>query len=156
MLKHHRDGRLRSIAGALVIAGTFGSALCLSAPTLAQEAASKPVPERKIFIREIGPDGARRELPAELRELTAKCPEAQKLESDIRSGEPGKEEQRTRIIVCAKDGKAASPETRERLLAALERARADLSTSSDLKVENRAKAIEALRREIDRVRSEAK
>jgi hypothetical protein len=154
MLKHHSQSPLRSLAGGLLVAGTFGTALCLSAPTLAQEAKSEPVKERRIFVREIGKDG-KRELPAEIRELAAKCPEAQRLESDVRSAEPGGE-QRTRIVVCSKDGKAAGPETREKLLAALERARSDMEKSDDLRPDQRARVVESLRREIERVRSEGK
>ena len=154
MLKHHHQSRLRSLAGGLVVAGTFGTALCLSAPSLAQEAKSDTIKERRIIVREIGKDG-KRELPSDIRELAAKCPEAQKLESDVRVGDAGNE-QRTRIIMCTKDGKAAGPETREKMIAALERARTDMSSAEGLSAERRAKVLEALSREIERVRAGGK
>ena len=153
MMTSHRSTRLRSLAGGLIVAGTFGTGLCLAAPTLAQEAA-EPKSERRIFIREIGKDG-KRELPGEIKELVGNCPEAQRLESDVRTGD-AKNEHRTRIIVCSKNGQAASPETREKLLAALERAQSDVGSSGDLTPERRAKVVEALRQEIERVRSGAK
>ncbi len=154
MMTTHRTTRLRSLGGGLIVAGTFATGLCLSAPTLAQEA-TEPVKERKIFIREIG-KGDKAGLPADIRELAGKCPEAQKLESDVRSGEAGKGEHRTRIIVCSKDGTAPTAQTREKLLAALERAQADIGGSSDLSPERRAKVVEALRQEMERVRGGGK
>jgi beta-lactamase regulating signal transducer with metallopeptidase domain len=154
MMTSHRSTRLRSLAGGLIVAGTFATGLCLSAPTLAQEGAKEPVKERKIFIREIGKDG-KRELPADIRELTAKCPEAQRLESDVKTGDASTEH-RTRIIVCSKDGTAPTAQTREKLLAALEKAQADIGSSDDLSPERRAKVVEALRQEIERVRSGGK
>jgi beta-lactamase regulating signal transducer with metallopeptidase domain len=155
MLKSHRHSTMRSLAGGLIVAGTFGTALCLSAPTLAQEAKAGPVKERRIFVREIGKEGSR-ELPADIRELAAKCPEAQRLESDVKVGEAGKDEHRTRIIMCRKDGTAGGPETREKMIAALERARSNMADAKELSPERRTQVLDALTREIERVRSGSK
>jgi hypothetical protein len=58
--------------------------------------------------------------------------------------------------MCTKDGKAAGPETREKMIAALERARTDMSSAEGLSAERRAKVLEALNREIERVRAGGK
>jgi beta-lactamase regulating signal transducer with metallopeptidase domain len=155
MLKHHRESKLRSLAGGLLVAGTFGTALCLSAPTLAQETKSEPVKERRIIVREIG-KGGQPGLPTDIRELVSKCPEAQRLESDVKVGEPGEGQQRTRIILCSKDGKLTEPETREKMIAALERARTNLGSAEGLTPERRTQVLEALRGEIERMRTEGK
>lgn len=154
MMTSHRSTRLRSLAGGLIVAGTFGLGLCLSAPTLAQEGAGEQRTERRIVIREIA-TGDKAGLPKDLSELTSKCPEAQRLHSDVRSGD-ATNEHRTRIIVCSKDGTAPTAQTREKLLAALERAQADIGGSDNLSPERRAKVVEAIRQEMERVRSGAK
>lgn len=154
MMNKHRSSRMREIAGGLVCVATLAAGLGLSAPVLAQGSVAESRMERRIFVREIGKDG-KRELPAEIRELTSRCPEARRLESDIQSGSGG-DKQRTRVIVCNKDGTAPTAQTRDQLIAALDRARTDLEGSTDLKPERRAQVVEALRREIERVRSGGK
>lgn len=154
MMGTHRSSRLRSIAGGLVIAGTFATGLCLSAPTLAQEAKSEPVRERKIMIREFGKGGEMTEITPELRERLSRCPEAQRLESDVRSQQDG-DKIRTRVVVCSPDG-ASSPATREKLAAALDRARVEIGEIKDISPERRAQILDALRREMDQIRSPGK
>jgi beta-lactamase regulating signal transducer with metallopeptidase domain len=156
MMKSHRASTLRSLAGGLVVAGTFGVGLCLSAPTLAQDAKDEPKIERRVILKEVGKGGdLRARLPDDLREKLRNCPEAQKLESDISSGE-GDKQQRTRIVICNKDGKAPTPEMRERLMAALDRARTEFESDKELTPAQRAKVVEALRREIEKMRAEGK
>lgn len=129
-----------AIAGALL-------ALSFSAPALAHD----PGPKKEIVIKRIGPDGKEvRVHPAEFSRLTMKC-DGDKAESDVTAGE-GKEKFRTRVVVCTRDGKPGSLETRRKLAEALERARNDLGTR--MPAERRAEAIAALEREIARLRAD--
>jgi bla regulator protein blaR1 len=153
MMKNHRVSRLRSLGGSAAIATLFAAGLGLSAPLAAQDQAKERVTERKIIVREVGKDGGIQIGDREFTERLSRCPEAQRLMSDVTSGE-GKEKQHTRVVICSKDGTAPTPAMRERLLAALERARSDIGSSEGLSPEGRTKALEALRREIEKVRSQ--
>ena len=154
MLNHHRHDRLRSLAGGLVIAGTFTAGLCLSAPTIAQDAKEEPRIERREFRVMKGED-AKGELAELRKDLEGRCPESQRLETKVESGE-GKQKQFTHVMLCTKGGPPPSAETREKLAQALDRARLEFQSDGKLSPEQRARAVEALRREIDRVRSEGK
>jgi beta-lactamase regulating signal transducer with metallopeptidase domain len=156
MMTSHRNSRWRNALGGLIVAGTFGTGLCLSAPTLAQTADSQPKEERRIIIREIAGGGGKRvEFPADVRERLASCPEAQRLENDVQS-EGGPQQFRTRVIVCSSDGKTPGPQEREKLAAALDRAHGEISELKDISPERRSEILEALRREMAQVRSGGK
>jgi bla regulator protein blaR1 len=153
MMKNHRVSRLRSLGGSAAIATLFAAGLGLSAPVAAQDEPGERVKERKVIIHEVGKGGSGPIREGELAERLKDCPEAQRLMSDVTSGE-GPEKQRTRVVLCSKDGKAATPEMRERLVAALEKARSEVGSAGRLSPQGRTQALEALQREIERIRSQ--
>lgn len=162
MMKEHRTSSARSFGGLVALSGLLAGGLALSAPGFAQSEGAGSKEQRRIIIREFGAGDqmklGEREVEIGERELAMKlkdCPEAQRLTSDVASGE-GNEKQRTRIVLCTKDGKAPTPETREKLIAALERARTKVGSETRLTDQGRQQTLEALRREIDRIRTEAK
>ena len=156
MLTKHRTSKGRSVGGAAALGVTFLAGLGLSPPGFAQEQPREEKEVRNIIIKRMGKgegdiviDGKR------LSELRANCDTGNKQEADVTSGE-GKDKSRTRVILCSKDGRAPSPELRERLVKALEKARSELGQSEHLSEKGRAQAVEALDREIARRRSEGK
>jgi bla regulator protein blaR1 len=162
MMKQHRATRVRTAGGLAALSGLLAGGLTLSAPSFAQSDQAAGKEQRRVIIREFGGEDrlklGEREVEIGERELAARlkdCPEAQRLTSDVASGE-GKEKQRTRIVLCTKDGKAPTPEMREKLVAALEKARTEIGSESRLTEQGRQQALEALRREIERVRTEGK
>ncbi len=137
----------------IAVAAALG--LGLAVPALAQERGAEEREHRNIMIKRLGTgerdiviDGKR------LSELRAKCESGNKEEADVRSGE-GKDSFRTRVIICG-DGKLSdSAELRRKVAHALERARAGLR-HEELSDDARARAIEALEREIARLRAQGK
>ena len=152
MMKHHRVTHLRSLGGSAALVSLFVAGLGASAPVAAQD--EKEIrEERRIIIHEVGKEGSKHIGRRELGERLEECPEAQRLMSDVSLGEKP-ESYRTRIVICSKNGEEPTPEMRERLVAALERARGEVAENERLSPEGRTKALESLREEIERVRGE--
>ena len=142
-----------AILGALLV-GTGG----FSAPGLAQEKAQAEEKEkggkviRNVIIRR-STDGKPVILEGrELAEFTAKCDGAEKVESDVSSGDD-KNKFRTRIVICGDKGQQ-SAELNEKLVKALEKARKEMGDHEEMSTQARARAIEALEREIARLKSQ--
>jgi len=134
-------------AGALLIAGLGASAFAEDRPSGDDRVV------HRIIIKKSGKGGERIRINGkELSELRARCASGSKQEADVSSGE-GEEKFRTRIIVCGDDKHAVSAVQREKLAGALERARSQLKDEDMLSAEGKAKAVEALEREIARLRS---
>lgn len=139
---------MKAQALATIAAAGLAAALGFAAPAAAGEERVK----KDVVIKRIGPDGKEMRVDGEhARAMLAQCRDGQKAESDVSSGD-GKEKFRTRIVICSKDG-AASPETRAKLVEALEKARSGLAGESGLSAERRAEAEAALDREIARLKA---
>ena len=137
------------LAAALAL---FAAGLGMSAPTYAQEEAKEQKVVKKVVVKHVGKDGKEKVLEGrDLTELRAKCEGEKKAESDVSSGDD-KNKVRTRVVICG--GDASDPQTRERLIAALEKARTELGSDGEMGAEHRRQALEALDREIARIRSE--
>ena len=151
MMKQHRSSRSRTLFGCTAVLGLFAAGLGFSAPTYAQdERVVHRTEKREVIIKHIDKDGKASVVDsARLAELRAKCDSRNKAESDVTSGE-GESKFRTRVIICG-DGDTA--ENRQKLAAALDRARSEMEANDHLSPEARAKALEALRREAERLRS---
>ncbi len=127
----------------------------LSAPAFAQE---KPEDGEQrevhnVIIKRIGKDGDRIRIDGkEIGALVAKCTSEDRQEADVSSGE-GKDKFRTRVIVCGGDRMADNGATREKLAEALDKARTRLREGDMLSEKGKAQAIEAIEREIARLRS---
>ncbi len=152
MMNQHRSSRLRSLAGSAALLSLLAAGLGFSAPTYAQEEQAK---ERKmikdVIIERIGKDGRKGILNGKsLAEFQAECGAGEKAESDVSSGD-GEHRFRTRVIIC---GEGDTPENRQKLAAALDKARAELGAHERLTPEQRARAAEALAREVERLRRE--
>ena len=155
-MKKHRVRRYRTLGGSAALAGLLVAGLGLSAPGFAQEAGSNAAPTGKTIIRIVGKDGKETTLEAkELTRFAADCPDIVNVQERIAAGGAGKSEA-PQVLICAKSGKAPSPEMRERLSAALERANAQGGPLSNLTPERRAQARAAFQRELDRMRTEEK
>ncbi len=76
-------------------------------------------------------------------------------ESDVASGE-GEDKFRTRVIICGGDKHANNAATREALAKALDKARGRIGEHEALSEKGRSQAIEALEREIARLRSQGR
>jgi len=149
------ESRMLNVVSKAIPAGV--AALLLG--SLGTVAAAQDKPEdgeprtiHEVIIKRADRNGDRIRIDGkELSELTAKCASDDKQEADVRSGE-GKEKFRTRIIICG-DGKADSAANRAKLAEALEKARTRLGEEDALSEKGKAQAIEALDREIARLRS---
>jgi hypothetical protein len=131
------------LAGAVVVAG----------PAIAQEKKEERSETRNIIIKRVGKDGKPLVLDGkELSEFRAKCNEANKAESEVRSGDKDHKFS-TRIMVCGDKGES-SAEVRGELVKALEKARAELSGRDGADGRHRAEAVAALDREIARVKAQ--
>lgn len=152
MMKHHRTTKFRTLGGAAALGTLLLTGLGLSAPGFAQEKAK----EQKVMIKKIDKDGTVTVVEGkDFAHVIRNCPSANQVMSDVASGDE-KEKHRTRITICSKDGTTPSPEMREKLVAALEKAMNETNGLSDMSPERRAQALEALQREMDRVRSQGK
>jgi beta-lactamase regulating signal transducer with metallopeptidase domain len=153
MMKTHRSSKARSLGGAAILGALLVGGLGLSAPGVAQDKKDEVV--ENIIIKRMGKDGKDPVIinGERLSELRSRCEGGDKAESDVTSGDE-KEKFRTRVVICSKDGKASTAETRERLVKALEKARAGLGEHDSLSAKGRAQASEALEREIARIRSQ--
>lgn len=153
MMKTHRSSKARSLGGAAILGALLVGGLGLSAPGVAQDKKDEVV--ENIIIKRMGKDGKDPVIinGERLSELRSRCEGGAKAESDVTSGDE-KEKFRTRVVICSKDGKASTAETRERLVKALEKARAGLGEHDSLSAKGRAQASEALEREIARIRSQ--
>lgn len=153
MMKHHRPGALRSLAGAGAVAALAGVTLTLGSP-----GAAHPHPEgegrqkQRIFViehkGEAGGDAVRqfRIRRGENGELVAPqgCSEGERLaDVDEQSGE-----RRTRVILCGREG-GTPAERVERL----QRARDRLAGETDIGGEHRDRVLAAIDREIARLRA---
>lgn len=151
MMNRHRSSRLRSLSGSAALLGLFAGALGLSAPTYAQEEKVERKVVRDVIVKRIDKDGKERIVDGrELTELRARCEGGNKAESDVTTGD-GDNKFRTRIVICG-DGKT-DPELKERLLAALEKARTELGEHDKMSPEQRREAFDALEREMERIRA---
>ena len=156
MMKAHRVSRRRTVGGSAALATLVVAGLGLSAPGFAQEAGSNPAPSGKTIIKMVGKDGKETILDGkELTRFAADCPDIVNVQERIAAGGAGKSEA-PQIMICAKGGKGASPEMRERLSAALDRATAQGGPLSNLTPERRAQVMAAFQRELDRMRAEEK
>jgi len=155
MMKAHRVSKYRSIGGSTALAGLVVAGLGLSAPGFAQEQGSQSA-ARKMIITMVGKDGKEVTLDAKgLAQFISNCPGAQKLQERVAQGGAGKPGE-PEVLVCAKDGKAPNPEMRERLSAALERARGGAGPMSSLTPERREQVLAALKRELDKMGAQVK
>lgn len=153
MMKSNRLNKSRTLGGALALGSLLVAGLGLGAPSFAQEPAKS---EKKIIAKKVDKDGKVTVLEgADAANLVRNCPEASKLTSDVTAGDD-KQKHRTRVTICSKDGKVPTPEMREKLAAALEKAMSETGGLTGLSPERRGEALQALQREMDRVRSEAK
>lgn len=153
MMKNRKVARSRTLGAVLATGGLLVAGLGLSAPAFAQEA---PKADKKIMVKKLDKDGKVTVLEgADVGQLVRNCPEAQKLTSNVTSGNEG-QKHATRVVICNKDGKAPTPEVRERLVAALEKAMNETGGITEMSPERGQQAMEALQREIDRIRSEGK
>ena len=153
MMKNHKVSKSRTLVAALGAGGMLVAGLGLSAPGFAQEA---PRADKKTIVKKLDKDGKVTVLEgADVGQLVRNCPDAEKVASEVTSGDEG-QKHRTRVVICNKDGKAPTPEMRERLVAALEKAMSESGGITEMSPERRQQAMEALQREIDRVRSEGK
>jgi beta-lactamase regulating signal transducer with metallopeptidase domain len=155
MMKTHRSSTGRTFGGAALLGLLLTGGLGFSAPGFAQEEVKDPKASREIMIKRFGKDGKPVVMSREeLADLRAKCGFDERSESNVTSGD-GKEQHRTRVVICGDGKNADSPERREQLAKALERARGDIGDRSGLSEKARAQSLEALDREIARLRSPA-
>jgi beta-lactamase regulating signal transducer with metallopeptidase domain len=148
MMKHHRTSTFRTLGGAAALGTLLLAGLGLSAPGFAQE----KVEEKKVLIKKIDKDGKVTVLEGkDFAHAVRNCPSANQVTSDVTSGDE-KEKHRTRITICSKDGTAPTPEMREKLVAALETAMNETKGLTNMTPERRSQALEALQREMDRIR----
>lgn len=137
------------ILGSLALA-VVGLGTAATAQDKPKEGEQRTIHE--VIVRKGDKDGDRVMIDGKrLSELTARCNSANKQEADVSSGE-GKEKVRTRVIICG-DGKADTAENRAKLAEALENARSRLTEGDSLSEKGKAQAIDALNREIARLRS---
>jgi hypothetical protein len=156
MMKTHRTSKIRSLGGAATLAALLVAGLGLSAPGFAQKQEQKKdeIVHQEVIIKRAGKDGKDVMINGKtLDELRAKCGTGNREESDVTSGDE-KNKFRTRVIICSDDKHANSAERREKLAAALDKARARLGDNEALSEKGRAQAAEALEREIARLRSQ--
>lgn len=160
MMKTHRTSKIRSLGGAATLAALMVTGLALSAPGLAQEqeqrkdetALQKDL--REVITKRLGRDAKGMVVDGKrLAELMAKCQSDDKAESDVASGE-GEGKSRTRVIICGGDKHTNNPATREALAKALDEARGRFGGHEAPSETGRSQAIEALEREITRLRSQ--
>jgi hypothetical protein len=159
-MSKNRILNLRGSAGAAILGALLVGAAGFSAPAFAQEKEQAEAKEKDgKVIRNVIVKRTRDGKPIildgrELAELKAKCEGAQKVESDVSSGDD-KNKFRTRVVICGNKGEQ-SAELNEKLVAALEKARNEMGDHREMSSERRAQAIEALEREIARLRSQKK
>jgi beta-lactamase regulating signal transducer with metallopeptidase domain len=152
MMKHHRTSTFRSLGGAAALGTLLLAGLGLSAPGFAQE----KVEEKKVMVKKIDKDGKVTVLEGkDFAHAVGNCPSANQATSDVTSGDE-KQKHRTRIVICSKDGSTPTPEMREKLVAALETAMNETKGFTNMTPERRAQALEALQREMDRIRAQGK
>ena len=157
-MNRHPILNLRGFGGAAILGALLVGAAGFSAPLFAQE---KEQAEEKggkvirnVIVRRTS-DGKPVILEGrDLAEFTAKCNGAEKVESDVRSGDD-KNKFRTRIVICGDKGQQ-SAELNQKLVAALEKARKEMGDHEQMSSTQRAQAIEALEREIARLRAQSK
>ena len=148
MMKQHRAGRGRSIGGAAVVGVLLAGGLGGTA-----SAAEEPQTVRDVIVKKVGKGGETIVLDrAGLAKLKEKC-RANKAESDVVTG-TDKNRHRTRVVVCS-DKPVDMAALNDRLVIALEKARTELGGHEEMTDEQRAEAIAALEREIDRLRNKA-
>jgi len=156
MMKTHRASKSRSLSGAIALSLLILSGLGLSAPGFAQEQDKEKTVVQDVIIKRVGKDGKGVTFNGKsLDELMAKCAAGRKEESDVTSGE-GKEKFRTRVIICSDDKTVDTAENREKLAKALDQARDRIGQHEVLSEKGRSQAIEALEREVARLRSQGK
>lgn len=151
---------LRGLGRAAILGALLMGAGGVSAPAFAQEKDRTEAKEkdgkviRNVIIKR-STDGKPVILDRkDLAEFTAKCDGAETVESDVSSGDD-KNKFRTRIIICGDKGQQ-SAELNEKLVKALEKARKEMGSHEEMSAEARARAIEALEREIARLRAQSK
>lgn len=152
MMKQHRSSTARTLGGATIMMALAAGIVLFAGPGYAQQEEKKEVVKKEIRIRQAGPDGrVVVRTDAERAELRAKCAaDKGSMESDVTVGD-GDDKRVTRIMICGKG--APTAEVRQKLLAALEEAKADLGSESELKPDRRADIVAALQKEIERVRA---
>jgi hypothetical protein len=144
---------LRSLGRASILGSLLVGGIGFAVPGFAQEKEGDTKVVRNVIVKRVK-DGKPIILEGrELAELSAKCDGANKVESDVSSG-GDKNKFRTRVIICGDKGEPTA-ELNEKLVAALEKARKELG-DHEMGSEQRAQAIEALEREIARLRSQSK
>lgn len=112
----------------------------------------EPRTVHEVIIKRVDRNGDHIQIDGkELSELTARCASDNKQQADVSSGE-GKEKSRTRVVICG-DAKSDTAENRAKLAEALEKAKSRLQGEDALSDKGRAQALEALSREIARLRS---
>jgi hypothetical protein len=159
-MSKNRIVSLRGVGGAAILGALLVGAAGFSAPAFAQQKEQAEEKEkdgkvmRTVIVRRTS-DGKPIILEGrELAELGAKCDGAQKVESDVSTGDD-KNKYRARVIICGDKGEQ-SAELNEKLVKALEKARKDMGDHEQMSAEARARAIEALEREIARLRAQSK
>ncbi len=159
MLNHHKRDRRRLWAGSAITASLIATSLAFGSAGHAQDKATDPERHRVIILESkdgaAPPSGERREfrirrgengrttvegLDAEMSARLERCESEQGGVLNVDSGE-GKE--RTRILVCAKDGQ--SPANR---LEVLQKVRERISGQSDLSAETRQRMLGEIDRAI--------
>ncbi len=159
-MNKNRILNLRHFGGAAMLGALLVGAAGSSVPAFAQEKERTEAKDkdgkviRNVIIRR-STDGKPVILEGRgLTELTEMCDGAEKVESDVSSGDD-KNKFRTRVIICGDKGQQ-SAELNEKLVKALEKARNEMGDHEEMSSEARARAIEALEREISRLRAQSK
>lgn len=144
MMLKLNHGRARKLAGiALASAIAFGA---MATATAAQETATTETKkfEKKVVIRHVGDkDVIKRGEPGEFRDMAAKCP-GEKFEVDSAGGTEAKKEN-VKFVLCTTNG--------EEMLAALEKAVADLEKQDDMPADRKADILAKLRAKIAELRA---
>ena len=137
-------GRTRKLAGiALASAIAFGG---MATATAAQEQVTTETKkfEKKIVIRHAGDrDVVKHGAPGELRDLAAKCP-GEKFEVDSVGGTEAKKEN-VKFVLCTTKG--------EPMLAAVEKAAADIEKQDDMPADRKADILAKIRAKIAELRA---
>ena len=157
-MKMHRTSKVRRLSGAATLTALMVTGLGLSAPGFAQEQEQQKdeIVRQEVIVKRVAKDGKGKIVDGKrLAELMAKCQSENKAESDVTSGD-GTDKFRTRVIICGGDKHSNNPATREALAKALDEARGRLGEHEALSEKGKSQAIEALEREIARLRSQGR
>ena len=140
-LNHGRAHRLVGMVLASVIA--------MGAVATAGAAQDKAKDETKVFEKRIvihkggEKDVVKHGEPGELREISTNCP-GEKFEADAASGSTDRKE-KVKFILCTANG--------EKLLAALEKAEAEIQKRDDMPADRKAEILTKIRSKIDELRA---